>query len=217
MESADLDRPRHRWLWVVGIVVGAAVALALIAAVVWPSNERRFEHLREERILRVAPRVQSFEDAVSSHEEIGSIGWLIGTDRDSYVSRSYRLPDDADQRSIILDYGRALHDDDWEDIVIICNSDGLSVRALKHARLRLADAFTMSVTVGVMDGVFLQGPDAPWPTFHPGGLGVNVFLAAPPVRGGPTHDIQHEPPSVSRDSRCRLDSIVGDEGDLLVE
>jgi hypothetical protein len=48
-------------------------------------------------------------------------------------------------------------------------------------------------------------------------LGVNVFLAAPPVRAGPAYDIQHEPPSVSRDSRCHLDSIVGDEGDLLMD
>lgn len=215
MDSADVKRRRRRWWWllVVGIVLG--VVAVLVAAAVLPSNERRFERLRDERIVTVAPEDQSYENAVSSDEEIGSNRWLPSTDRASFVSRSYRLPDDADQRSVILQYGRSLHDDDWEDIVIVCDRDGLSVSALKRVRLRLVDTFTMRASIHVEKGVFLQDPGDPWPTFRPGGLGVSVLLEAPPAVGGRTYDVQGDSPSVVRDSRCPVDSIVGDEGNLL--
>ncbi len=154
-------------------------------------------------------------DAVTTDERVGSHAWLLGDDRPNSALRSYRLPDDADQRSIALDYGRELHDDGWQDIVIQCDGNLLWVSALKRTRVRLIDSFTMKVSVLVSDGVFLKDHGDAEATLRCGGRGVSVSVTAPPVNGDPRNDIEGVPPSVVSDSRCGLDSITGEEGDLL--
>ena len=125
-----------------------------------------------------------------------------------------------DKRTVILDYGRALLDEGWKDIVISCDGNSLTVRGYKEARVRLVDSFTMWASASVDDGVFIQDPGDPEPTFRPGGLGVGVFVSAPPVRAGlnsPAYEIENKPPEVVTDERCNVDSITGDEAHVLLD
>lgn len=220
MEEPEPDRarrPSRRLLVALGVLASIVVSTVVVVIVGWPKNERRVDRLADERILAVAPPGQSVGDAVSADEVLGRRAWLLGEDTENSVLRSYRLPDDVDARSIIIDYGRALYEDGWKGMLIVCNRDNLQVRAWKRATVRLIDSFTMSVTVSVDNGVFIEDPDTPWgPTFRSGGWGLNVSLTAPPVGGAEPVAALSARPRVRRDEGCAYDSIVGDEANLVI-
>jgi hypothetical protein len=219
--SARPERRRLRLRRIVSFVSAAAVVAVVATVVFWPTNGRRLERVTQESILLVAPEGQSVKDAVSTYERRGENSFLLPwTEDDGYASRHYRLPDDADKSAVILDYARALLDDDWKDIVIYCDEYSLKVTGAKQAQVRVFDSFTMVAHVGVHDGVFLQDSEKRAPTFRRGGLGVGVLVSAPPVRGGPdtpTYDIKDKPPTVITDQGCPVDSITGEEAELLLD